>query len=62
MKVEGFCVLPENWADSVYWTMDALSNLYEYGTLTDEDGQTYRYLYWEVIPSSLKFSPLPTKT
>ena len=35
VKVEGFCVLPENWADSVYWTMDALSNLYEYGTLTD---------------------------
>ena len=37
VKVEGFCVLPENWADSVYWTMDALSNLYEYGTLTDEE-------------------------
>ena len=37
VKVEGFCVLPENWADSVYWTMDALSNLYEYGTLTDDE-------------------------
>lgn len=37
VKVEGFCVLPENWANSVYWTMDALSNLYEYGTLTDEE-------------------------
>ena len=37
VKVEGFCVLPENWADSVYWTMDALSNLYAYGTLTDDE-------------------------
>lgn len=34
--VEGFCTLPENWADSVYWTMDALSNLYDAGSLTDE--------------------------
>ena len=37
VKVEGFCVLPENWADSVYWTMDTLSNLYEFGALTDEE-------------------------
>ena len=36
VKVDGYCVLPEDWADSVYWTMDALSNLYEYGELTDE--------------------------
>ena len=35
VPVEGFCVLPDNWADSCYWTMDALSNLYEFGTLTD---------------------------
>ena len=41
VKVEGFCVLPENWADSVYWTMDALSNLYEYGTLADLQAECY---------------------
>ena len=34
--VEGFRALPENWADSMYWTFDALSNLVEYGNLTDE--------------------------
>lgn len=33
--VEGYCVLPDEWAQSCYWTMDALSNLYEFGTLTD---------------------------
>ncbi|MBR3929683.1 MAG: C69 family dipeptidase [Clostridia bacterium] len=31
VKVEGFKVLPENWADSYYWTFDALSNLLTYG-------------------------------
>ncbi len=36
VAVEGYKVLPSNWADSYYWTFDALSNLYEYGTLTDE--------------------------
>lgn len=36
VEVSGYCTLPENWADSVYWTMDALSNLYEAGELTDE--------------------------
>lgn len=36
VPVEGFKVLPDNWADSYYWTFDALSNLYEYGNLTDE--------------------------
>lgn len=36
VQVDGYCALPENWADSVYWTMDALSNLYEFGALTDE--------------------------
>ncbi len=35
VAVEGFKVLPDNWADSYYWTFDALSNLYEYGSLTD---------------------------
>lgn len=35
VAVEGFCKLPDNWAESVYWTMDALSNLYESGNLTD---------------------------
>ena len=29
-------MLPENWADSIYWTYDALSNLVEFGGLTDE--------------------------
>lgn len=36
VQVEGFCKLPDNWADSMYWTMDALSNLYLNGNLTDE--------------------------
>jgi dipeptidase len=36
VAVEGYKVLPSNWADSYYWTFDALSNLYEYGNLTDE--------------------------
>ena len=36
VAVEGFTVLPSDWADSVYWCFDALSNLYEYGTLTDD--------------------------
>ena len=36
VPVEGYCALPADWADSVYWTMDALSNLYEAGNLTDE--------------------------
>lgn len=35
VKVEGYCTLPENWADSMYWTLDALSNLYVSGGLTD---------------------------
>ena len=36
VPVEGYCALPADWAGSVYWTMDALSNLYEAGSLTDE--------------------------
>lgn len=36
VTVEGFCVLPENWADSCYWTFDALSNLVEFGSLSEE--------------------------
>lgn len=40
VQVEGFCALPGNWADSVYWTMDALSNLYTAGNLTDEQKST----------------------
>lgn len=36
VPVEGYCTLPADWAGSVYWTMDALSNLYETGSLTDE--------------------------
>ena len=34
--VEGFRALPANWADSMYWTFDALSNLVEFGNLSDE--------------------------
>lgn len=35
VTVEGFKVLPENWADSMYWTFDALSNLCEFGNVSD---------------------------
>ena len=31
VAVEGYVALPENWADSMYWTFDALSNLIEAG-------------------------------
>lgn len=31
VPVAGYTVLPENWADSFYWTYDALSNLIEAG-------------------------------
>mgnify|MGYP002264346899 CR=1 FL=1 len=37
VQVEGFCALPADWADSCYWTMDALSNLYEAGDLNAEE-------------------------
>ena len=37
VQVEGFCALPADWADSCYWTMDALSNLYEAGVLNAEE-------------------------
>lgn len=40
VTVEGYTALPEDWADSVYWSFDALSNLYEFGSLTDEQKQT----------------------
>lgn len=33
-KVNGFKVLPENWADSYYWALDALSNIVTYGNLS----------------------------
>ena len=36
VAVEGFCTLPENWSESFYWTMDALSNLMEYGEPTED--------------------------
>ena len=42
VTVEGFKVLPENWADSYYWTFDALSNLCEYGGLSDEQVATVK--------------------
>lgn len=34
VSVEGFKVIPANWADSMYWTMDAMSNLIESGVAT----------------------------
>lgn len=40
VKVNGFKKLPDEWATSFYWTMDALSNLMEYGELTDEQKAT----------------------
>ena len=40
VTVDGFKVFPANWADSCYWTFDALSNLYVYGNLTDEQKTT----------------------
>lgn len=35
VTVEGFKVLPEEWAASYYWTFDALSNVLEYNNKTD---------------------------
>ena len=40
VAVDGFVALPANWAESYYWTFDALSNLYEFGNLTDEQKAT----------------------
>jgi len=34
VTVDGFKVIPANWADSMYWTMDAMSNLIESGVAT----------------------------
>ena len=34
--VEGFCILPEDWADSMYWSLDALSNLVLSGGASEE--------------------------
>lgn len=34
--VDGFKVLPENWENSLYWAMDALSNAVESGKFTEE--------------------------
>lgn len=34
VTVEGFKVLPENWADSYYWSFDALSNICEFDSMT----------------------------
>ncbi|MBQ3668626.1 MAG: C69 family dipeptidase, partial [Clostridia bacterium] len=36
VAVEGYMVLPENWAESVYWTNDALSNTVLYNGLDEE--------------------------
>jgi len=35
-RVDGYKVLPANWQDSFYWTCNALSNLMDYGNLTDD--------------------------
>ena len=40
VNVEGFKIIPANWTESFYWTFDALSNLYQLGTLTDEQKAT----------------------
>jgi len=40
VTVDGFKVLPANWADSMYWTFDALSNLCEMGNVSDEQKAT----------------------
>jgi len=34
VKVDGYKVLPANWADSYYWALDALSNIVTYGELS----------------------------
>ena len=36
VTVEGYKVLPANWADSYYWSYDALSNLVMYGGYSEE--------------------------
>lgn len=36
VTVEGYKTFPENWADSMYWTFDALSNLAETAGITAE--------------------------
>ena len=40
VAVDGYVALPANWAESYYWTFDALSNLYEAGNLTDDQKAT----------------------
>ncbi len=48
VSVEGFMAFPENWADSVYWTNDVVSNLVMYGKLTDEQvAGAYEAVYAE---------------
>ena len=42
VNVEGFRILPENWADSFYWSIDAISNLVAYGSLTEEQTATVK--------------------
>ncbi len=39
VQVEGFMAVPETWADSMYWTYDALSNLISYAGVSDEAAQ-----------------------
>lgn len=46
VNVEGFKILPENWADSMYWSFDALSNLIKYSEVTEEQSAAvYDALY-----------------
>ncbi|MBQ8952865.1 MAG: C69 family dipeptidase [Clostridia bacterium] len=46
VNVEGYKILPENWADSMYWSFDALSNLVMYGGYSDEQvADVYAALY-----------------
>ena len=46
VSVDGFMVLPDNWADSMYWSFDALSNLIKSGAATEEQAAAvYEALY-----------------
>ena len=39
VTVDGFKTLPANWADSIYWSFDALSNLISYTDVAPEKAQ-----------------------
>ncbi len=46
VAVDGFRVFPENWADSMYWSFDVISNLVMYGGLDEAVvADTYKAIY-----------------